>query len=371
MRICTITHHTVPNYGAVLQAYALQTAIQKLGFDTEILNYEPERVKCFYHQTLAAQNNPKEFLRHIIYWKRFYDRNKPFCDFKKKWLRCSKPYSMEKLKKDPPQYDLYISGSDQVWNLGLHGGDTSYMLDFISERNAKGSYAASFGYAVIPQKLVERTEKLLREFRYINVREPTGVTIVKELLGAESDVQCVIDPTLLLKREEWCQFIHPVEQKDYILVHEICRLQPSYDYAKQLAQMTGKKIVIIQPFDNIKHMKSDNQIEYIFGASPEDFLSLVYHADYIITSSFHATVFSIIFHKKFFCSFTLGDNTTNSRLQGLLEIVGLSNRMTGMEEYDAVIDYALVDQRIEEKAAASTLILQHMIEQRKEEIEAK
>lgn len=368
MKICTITHHTVPNYGAVLQAYALQTAIKKLGYDTEILNYEPERVKRFYHQSLTAQNNLKEFLRHLVYWKRFRSRNKPFRDFVQKWLQCSAVYSRKALQKKPPYYDLYISGSDQVWNLALHGNDTTYLLDFVLDNSAKGSYAASFGYAELPQQYIEKTRKYLQDFRYINVREPAGRAIVQNLLGKERTVQCVVDPTFLLERKEWETFVHPVEQNNYILVHEICRLKNSYDYAEQLARKTGKKVVIIQPFDNIKQMRSSNGVEYIFGASPETFLSLIYNADFVVTSSFHATVFSIIFHKRFFCSFTLGPNSTNSRLQGLLALTGLTDRLTGMENYNQPIEYNSVDKCIKAEVEASIQVLRHMIEERKTEI---
>ncbi len=366
-RICTITHHTVPNYGAVLQAYALQKAIEMQGYQSEILNYQPERVKQFYHQSLRAQKGIKEKLRHIVYYKRFHSWNSAFKTFLERELTLSVPYREAQITLADGKYDLYIAGSDQVWNLQLHRGSKRYMLDFVTDDAAKGSYAASFGYSKVPVKFEADTKKALESFHFINVREESGQKIVQEMVGKEKKVSLVLDPTLLLPAESWQHFVQPVEQQGYILIYEICRIKESFEYALYLAQKTGKRIVSIQSFENQKFVE-EGDIEYLYGVTPEKFLSLIYYADYVVTSSFHGTVFSIVFEKTFFCTMTANKNGTNGRLENILELTGLQNRLTGMESYDEKIDFDAVKHLLEPKIQDSLQELISMIQIRIDEL---
>ncbi|MFI3326459.1 MAG: polysaccharide pyruvyl transferase family protein [Clostridia bacterium] len=358
-KICTITHHTVPNFGAVLQAYALQQAILKLGYSSEILNYQPARVKRFYHQTLFSQNNLKEIIRHCIYRKEFKLRNNMFSSFVNEYLKLSKTYSDKTISSANDCYDLFITGSDQVWNLVLHQGNKRYMLDFVESKDKKSSYAASFGYNEIPEKYIEETRNLLKEFKDINVREDDAIPMVKKLLGENIEVNQVLDPTLLLDKSDWEKLVHPIEFQNYILVYEICRLKETYDYARKIARKTGKKIIAIQPFGNI-HKIEDNEIEYIIELTPEKFLSLIYYADYIITSSFHGTIFSIIFEKQFFCTINNETSLTNSRLESLLRLCDLPNRKTGIDNFD-FINYEPVKEKLKAKQEISIRNLNKII----------
>lgn len=360
LRICTITHHTVPNYGAVLQAYALQHAISDLGYDSEILNYQEKRVVRFYHQSFFAQNSFKEMVRHLMYYSTFKKRNRLFSDFIQRRLKISKKYYIDILTEANHKYDLFITGSDQVWNLALHQNDTSYFLDFVEDSRKKGSYAASFGYSILPEQYREATQKNLSTFSYINVREESGVKIAEEF--TEKDVHQVVDPTLLLSKEHWKTLIKPVDYSNYILVYEICRLDASYEYAQSLANQTGKRVIAIKPFDRLKGVAYPGNIEWVNFLTPEEFLSLIYYADYIVTSSFHGTVFSILFEKKFFCTMDNKKSATNGRITSLLSQAGLDNRLTGMKDYDEGIDYEKVAQLLKVWIENSRYWLSQMLE---------
>lgn len=360
LRICTITHHTVPNYGAVLQAYALQQAISDLGYNSEILNYREKRAARFYHQSFLAQNKIKEMIRHFMYYSIFRKRNKLFNDFIQNRLKISGKYHFKTLKNANCKYDLFIAGSDQVWNLDLHQNDTSYFLDFVNDNRKKGSYAASFGYAILPEQYREITQKNLETFSYINIREESGVKIAEEFV--KRDVHQVVDPTLLLSKAHWETLVKAVDYNNYILVYEICRLNASYEYALNLAKQTGKKIIAITPFDRLKGVAYLGNIEWVNFLSPEEFLSIIYYADYIVTSSFHGTVFSILFEKKFFCTMDSAKSTINNRIASLLSKVGLDNRLTGMKTYNDVIDYEKVAILLKNWIGDSRFWLKQMLE---------
>lgn len=359
MRIGVITHHNVPNYGAVLQAYALQQAIMDMGYDCDIIDYRDIRVERFYHYSLIAQNSIKEVIRHFLYFRIFARRNRVFKEFRKHNFVMSAPCSKKALKKINSEYDLFISGSDQVWNLALHNGDTSYFLDFVFENDKKGSYAASFGYSTVPTVYIDATKYYLQMFSYINVRESEGVTIARELTGKE--VNQVVDPTILLDKDKWMRFIKPIKFENYIFVYEICRLDESYRYALELAEQTGKRVIAVTPFDRLKGVAYQGNIEWINFLSPEEFLSLIYYADYVVTSSFHGTVFSLLFEKKFLCTMN-NKSETNSRIKSLLEMVGLSTRLTRFKNMSDDIDYSKIHKLLSFQIKNSRAVLNNMIE---------
>lgn len=368
LRICTITHHTVPNYGAVLQAYALQKVIEELGYFSEVLDYRPIRVKRFYHQSLLSQNNIKEILRHILYYKRFKKWNKPFQDFVKDNIRTSRTYSENNIACAGDKYDLYISGSDQVWNLSLHQGKTRYLLDFVKNDKAKGSYGASFGYSKIPKQYVQLTKELLSRFSYINVREKKGADIVRDMFDGNVQINQVLDPTMILDRDVWDSLTSAVDDSGYILVYEICRLKESFEYALELSKATGKKIISIQSFEN-QHLIESDRIKYLYAVNPCMFLSLIKYADYVVTSSFHGTVFSVLFQRPFFCTLTNNKSGTNTRIESLLEVTGLSDRLTGTVDYDKSIDYSVVAKRLNAEKERSLAVLKDMLENRCREVQ--
>lgn len=358
-RICTITHHTVPNYGAVLQAYALQQAIHKLGYDSEVLNYDEERVRRVYHYSLFAQRSLKEIIKHILYRKQYTKKIKVFMDFLKQYVKLSKRYTKRSIAQANNHYDLFITGSDQVWSLALHQGDTAYLLGFVDDNNKKGSYAASFGQenmSMIPQKYYETYRKLLSEFKYVNIRENKGIDLFEEFTGKKGLAAQTADPTFLLSADEWEKIESASEYDNYILIYCVNRYQELLDYAKRLSQLTGKRIVNIQ--DGRQALSGVINLESV---SVNTFLGLIHKADYILTNSFHGMAFSIIFNKQFIFDYVNSKVNSNSRVSSLMKTTGLENRELSRVNIEQPIDYAEVNKRILKQTELSYNKLEAML----------
>lgn len=359
-RICTITHHTVPNYGAVLQTYALQKAIFNLGFNNEVLNYESDRVNRKYITKINKIKSGKQLIKYIVFPKEKL-RAKKIRKFVDKYVKVSDiKYKRENLKDANNKYDLFITGSDQVWNLNIHEGDTSYMLDFVTDLKKKGSYAASFGYINVPDIYIDITKKNLQSFKFYNVREVQGKEILKNLIGKESNL--VLDPTLLLKSDDYEKIMGEINiKKPYILVYNLTQSLTMIKFAKELAYSTGYKIVCI----NTSHKNVKGCIN-INDASPEEFLTYIRNAEYVVTSSFHGIIFSLIFNKQFFYELNSKKNNNNSRLVNLGKLFDIENREIKrnkrLNEY-IDINYSKINNIIIKEQKKSLNILKNMINQ--------
>lgn len=358
-RICTITHHTVPNYGAVLQTYALQKAILNLGVESEVLNYDSERVKNTYPISIKEVKNIKQLVKYIAYPAE-KKRKRKINEFVKKHVKVSdKVYKRNELYLSNDIYDLFITGSDQVWNLNIHKGDTSYMLDFVNDSSKKGSYAASFGYGDIPEQFKEDTISLLKSFNYYNLRERQGQDILKKYLNKESNL--VLDPTLLLTKEDYKPIIDKVHSiKKYVLIYNITKSESLVEFAKKLANEKGLEVIAINSgYKRVSNCKN------ILDAAPEEFLGYFMNAEYIVTSSFHGMAFSVIFNKEFFYELNKKGKNNNSRLENMAELFGVKNReiITG-NEYNTIgeIDYIKVNNIVKNERNKSLGILKNMID---------
>lgn len=359
-KICTITHHTVPNYGAVLQTYALQRCIRELGYDNEVLNYDEERVRRSYHYSFFAQRSIKEFIKHILYYKRYKAKIQVFKNFLKDYVKLSPRYTMKLLPKANEKYDLFITGSDQVWSLALHQGDTAYLLGFVEDGNKKGSYAASFGHeslTMIPEKYHKTYKKLLSDFRYVNVREKEGVALFEDFTGQHEKAVQVIDPTFLITDKEWAELEIKPTYDAYILIYCVNRYQELLKYAIQLSQKTGKKIINIQ--DGQQELPGVINLKNI---TVNAFLGLIHNADYVLTNSFHGFAFSVIFHRQFVFDYVHSKINSNSRIRSLAEMTGLENRELGKKDVDEKIDYAVIDNKLSNAVDFSKEKLIQMLE---------
>lgn len=354
IRICTLTHHTVPNYGAILQAYALQKAIKHIGYTSEILNYNSERVQYNYYLKFPKRKSLKNLISFFIRHPKFKKRNKLFKTFiENEIILSKKEYTRNTLIDANDQYDLFIVGSDQVWNLSINEGDTTYMLDFVNDKEKKGAYAASFGYSKIPDEYLNKTLCYLKDFNYLNVREKSGQQLIKEKLNIDANV--TIDPTLLLNKEEWEKFTKKGNDK-YILVYNLNKLQNIENAAKYLSKEENIKIIDIN--------------SYSTKIGPIDFINLFYNAQYVFTSSFHGMAFSIIFNKNFYFGIK-ETNKINSRITDLANILSLESRnVENFLETKKVteIDYEIVNNKLSELRKSSNTILKNMIDDRKRKL---
>lgn len=333
MKIRTITCHDVYNYGASLQAFALQHYLESQCHDVQIIDYKPEYL-CRQYKFWIVPKSSRFFkwiqiskLFHLLFCLYLapikfatYGRVPRFKKFKRKFLKCTKIYhSYEELKNDPPQADCYICGSDQIWNtVRPNGLDSAFYCNFGDSKTKRISYAASFGIPEIQPENVETVKKGLSCLECISVREATGQKIL-ETLGYKG--VNVVDPVLLLSKEEWegkFDLSKRPTSHPYILVYDLNNNVPSLkQHALQLAKEKGWKIVSICGLEvNAKY--ADKVIK---NAGPVEFLSYIRNASFVMSTSFHATSFSVIFNRPFACYYK---NSNVSRMKDFLDAIGLS-----------------------------------------------
>lgn len=353
MKIGIVTFHRAMNYGAVLQAYALQKYLDTIGIDSDIIDYRCSYIEEFYKPIKAySLKSPKVFLREIAFAPQNYLKRKKFHDFSNKYLHLTKPiYNIDELRKLNDQYDCFISGSDQVWNLKWSGLDKVFFLNF-AEDEKKCSYAASFGFERIPEGQEETYVKLLQGFNKISVRENTGKNIISELLGRSSEVS--LDPTCLLTKEMWESVAKKPSDSGYVLLYTLEKNPKLNAYAKSMALKKHTKVVYIT--DAIK--KSSNY-SYRGFLSPTEFVGLFANAGYVVTNSFHGLMFSVIFEKPFCLQYQQKKDAPNSRLIDFICDFGLNNRvMLGDSIKEEPIDYIYVKKLMDKKRMESKKYLE-------------
>lgn len=361
-RIGIMTYQRAINFGAILQAYALQTKIKELGNHCEIIDYRNEKLENRHKKKEISEcKSIKDLIKYFLLYKNANMKHDKFREFSDRFLELSSPmYSSKDLLIYESRYDIFITGSDQVWNYKINNMDTAYFLDFVKNKSKKKSYAASFGLSEIPLEYQKTYKDLLSDFDTILIREKQGAKIIKELVSKESAV--VLDPTMLLSKEEWLTLSNDVQSSNgkYILVYAFGGSRNIKDLALNISNKTGYKILWIN-----NTYKYSTKINYIKSAGPEEFLSLFNNAEYIITNSFHGTAFSINFNKQFFTELLPKSTGVNSRLEDILDLFNLNGRRVLSSEASVIesrIDYETVNAKLEEERMKSTSLLKHAIE---------
>ena len=350
------------NYGSMLQAYATQVAIERLGCDGEYIIYKKKKTPGFVlKQIPRLLNSNLMFDKMLAYKKKSALKKHPetqkqdalrvqaFMRFQKQYYRHFSPefYGYEALCEGAKRYDAVVVGSDQLWTPG--GLPTNfYILMFVPDEIPKISYATSFGVSKIPWYQRERTKRFLRRIDHLSVRELKGADIVREVAGVEAKV--VADPTLLLTGEEWLEKIpakRVVEEK-YIFCYFLGENPEHRTLSRQFAEKKGLPIVTTPFLDSFVEEDQHFGDKALFDIAPDDFVNLIRGAEYIITDSFHGSIFSILNQKKFMTMnrFAEGANSRNSRIDSLCALLGLQQRrcsgsMDAIEEdipYDAVAE---------------------------------
>lgn len=342
MKVGIITFHRAMNYGAILQAYALQHAIEKLGHDSEIIDYRSQSIE----ESASPLRGFKKHSGFVTSTKQLVFRarkNFGFYQFFNKYIHLSeKVKTNEELAALSDKYDSIFTGSDQVWNLGCSGNDSTYFLEFLEDSSKKNSYAASFGQDTLYDNGTVDFNKVLSDYNAISVRERSGVSIVKDV--ANRDAEVVLDPTLLLTESEWKGVIakRPIREK-YIFVYFLRPPKELLKYVDLLAEKTGYKVV-----------NAKTSLDFFKKNSPADFLAWIYYSEYFVTNSFHGTVFSLIFKKKFAVELE-NKFETNVRSKELLEMVNIERNISlnDVSLIDNEVDYSAVDNIISEKREKS------------------
>ena len=344
-KIDVITLHRIVNYGSVLQAYATQAILTQKGYEVEFIDYYPERMHIL--GMLKRIRNKSDLLRknilartaaRIIMLPSYIQRFGVFKKFLKKYLKMTpKTYQTEEeLEEYVPKADIYCTGSDQVWNTGWNEKiDYPFFLKFAPKNKKCIAIAASFGKSELEDWEKEETKELLSKYSALSMRELSGVKIAKDL-GFEDAIN-ILDPTLLLNREEWSQLASDkYSNHDYVFVYNLNRNKKIDAYVQKLAKEKKLKIYYVSyclhEFYKKGKMKCNVKVE--------DFLALIKNAKYVVTDSFHATAFSINFNTQFMIVFP---DKYSTRVKSILEITKLESRIVkdpnDISLSDEIIDF--------------------------------
>ena len=354
------------NYGSQLQVLATIKKLEMMGFESEIIRYKKKISIKLIQQTLPRFFNPyfiksklkgrkeKKLLnRDIEVKEKVLVRNKRFIEFANKHFNNISTIHNgwnELVKECDKNYDYLLCGSDQLWlpsNLGSH----FYTLEFAKLQKRKIAYATSFGVNQIPWYQIASTKKYLKRFNYLSNREISGSEIVKKLIGEKSEVVC--DPTLLLTKEEWEEILPPQKKKTekYIFCYFLGTNEEHRKQANQLKKMTGYRIITIPFLDNyVEGDKNFGDIQ-LFDVDAQDFVNYIRNAEYVLTDSFHGTIFSILNEKKFMTFNRFKSNSKNSRntrIDSLFKLLELSDRRynESIETIFEEIDYNRVKKKL-------------------------
>ena len=339
MKIGIITILKVNNYGAELQAYATQAVLNRMGYDAEIIDYlfyKNPRHKAtqlsqptFHHgikKQLVERFYPIiEKLKARKYGVANKKRLERFDQFHREYTRMSQTYcTMDELYTYVSDYDIYIVGSDQVWNPGIYSSLEPYFLTFAPKGKKRIAYASSFGISTLADKYIPFYRTVLQEIDAIGVREEQAVNLIKAVSG--KDATWVLDPTLLLTADEWIQVARPIIslQEKYLLIYELTPCPYIKTLALYLSKILNYRIVRICKQAVVEDKELD--ILNVIDAGPAEFLQLFSEASLVLTNSFHGTAFSINFSKDFYTIIPTR-KANNSRQQSLLKLMGLESRL--------------------------------------------
>ncbi len=306
-KVALLTMFKVPNYGSVLQSYASQIVLEKLGFHCDIINY-PFPNEWHYNHGYRKGSKLRQLtgkiLRNIGIKSRYWKNRLKIEKFAETHLSLTRQFNtLEELELwDWSQYDAVISGSDQVWNPRFMKGDKAFLLSFVPDNVKKISIASSFACSSIDGIFSQRYKKYLSRFDAISVRDNQGITVI-ENLGITTPVKSLLDPTLLLSADEWIDTLKIRQSGDtnyilvYILKYAFDSVSAIYDIATEVQRQcdNAKLIFIGDVHENI--VKEFDNAEFRKILDVKEFVTLFANARAIVTSSFHGTAFAVNFAK--------------------------------------------------------------------------
>lgn len=340
MRIYTVTY-LINNYGSILQAYALQCRLKEFGGEPVIIYKKATQSNSFLHTLKRVLTPQKHYsliqrIKKEQQKKKFEKKNEKIAGFISKNLSTKEITKIDDFVKGVDANDVFLAGSDQIWNVLNSSLSKWYSLQWVQSGN-KYSYAASIGLDKLTEEQRQMYRTGLSEFQMISLRESQAVSLLSP--SFENKVRQDLDPTLLYDGNFWRQFAsRRKEEEPYVFVYMLRPDKGVIELAKRVAEERKCKIIYTGLYtDRIKGVTT------ICDAGVEDFLSYIDFADAVVTNSFHGTVFSVLF-KKPFLSVKL--ETTSSRVESFLEMTGLGTRLVKAPFISATIpdaDYVKAD----------------------------
>lgn len=354
MKIGILTFHRAENFGAVLQCYALQTYLESQEYSVKVIDYRCPAIEQTYDlfnlrlffQRWNIFASFQVYINRLYQWKDRLNKKKGYISFRNKYLHLTK--SIFNIKKDLG-FDIYITGSDQVWNTSLlHGLNKVYFLDFPMSTNAK-----RISYAVSSEtKAIDKLDQFglylkyaLERFDSISVRE--DVLAEKLRKYTSKYIYTCIDPTFLISKDKYLQLAQKPKEKNYILVYHMAEIPEGTAIAEHIARKNGFSIIEIHA--RFANRKDNNRHKQNVG--PLELLGYIAYANIIITTSFHGLALSLIFEKNFYVI----SKPNNLRLKSLLDKIGLENRLISSfdEIKNTCIDYKTTTKLIHKLSESS------------------
>lgn len=354
-RVALLTFHDSDNFGSVLQAYATCRMLSQSGFECEILDLRKPEVEQIYRifQPMNSKNRIANNVYNLMHYRQLCSRKKKFENFRQEKMKLSnRQFSKgEDIIAASLDYDAYVVGSDQVWNMDIIDFDIAYMLPF-SDQSIRVAYAASFGPGKKDIARVKEYKKYLEKFNLVTVREKVAVETLSGVLEFEPEV--VLDPVFFLNKGKWNELAcNRIINEEYMFCYFAGGVTPEFEaFTKDYARKKGlKRVLLIPEWKNIFRRG-----KRCYDTSPEGFLSLIKHASIVCTNSFHAVAFSVIFNKPFIA----GTNYpgSDSRISTLLEAANISDcEFSGTNKEYTVPKYDLVNEYIQKRSMECKEIL--------------
>ncbi len=359
------------NYGSMLQAYATQMALDRLGYMNETIDVsgfwreiKRSKIKYFVKASLTSDILLYKFgMARSVLMKRFLKnkyqsfsaiREQRFDSFCKEHFRISEQYPSKRVLAEEcaDRYFAVVVGSDQLWLPGNIAADY-YTLNFVPQNVNTIAYATSFGQAALPSDSAQKASIFLKKIRHISTREESGQKLILKLSGRRVPIVC--DPVLLFSGEEWMriQCPEPLEKDKYILCYFLGKNPACRRFSGKLKEKTGYKMIVLPHLDEF--IKEDEHYgdEKLYDIDPADFLNLIRNAEYVCTDSFHCTAFSILYRKKFFTFRRFTEKTrqsTNSRIESLFHLLALPERLLfGGEDVEECLQQVTNFEEVHEK----------------------
>lgn len=378
MKVCILTYRLHSNFGFLMQAYALQQVLRTLGHDPYTVDI---RVK-----PLSTYDKIKQIIKYVLLhisrmigysslpWITMKEQayiDQHTWKFIKEHLQLTPPInSIKDLKREiGNQYDYYLVGSDQVWRKEYCPDIPSYFFDFVADAKRRASYAASFGVSTpeYPPQMIAKCRELLAKFSAVSVREADAVRICHEMFGVSA--VHVLDPTLLLTKSDYMKLINPKDEfqlpsSTFILAYILDNTSTKKQFIEHTSKQRKSSVFYIKP-QNLCDV-GKKRIEECIYPSISTWLRAFEKADFIITDSFHGTVFSIIFQKQFIVL----DNPQrgSSRMKSLLNDFSLENRLLSPNGRNDLIfeqiDYGNVNTILSEKQNKSVDFLKRVLNEK-------
>jgi len=335
-RVAIVTFHRALSYGAALQVYALKKQVEAHGYVCDVLDANQIGYRLSRNIPISGL---RSFLRSVVRGSllelllskradtRRVLRFRMFAEEHGIYSGQPPQIDHQDLRLIQAKYDAFITGSDQVWNPEIIGEDFSFFLDFVTDDKKKIAYAASFGLADPPPAYLQRVSGLIGAIPHLSVREMQATRIVERIVGRRAHV--VLDPTLLLTTEHWNNVAHSKShhghQRPYILSFSLGRPPRMQELCRHLRNITGFRVVHLG-YGNLGHRPWGRVIR---DAGPREFLDLVANAAIVVTNSFHATTFALIYEKPFFITPTAGASALarNSRITSILDVLNIHDRV--------------------------------------------